>query len=152
MKKIIGLVVLAFLFANCSKENCDTVTTTAPDAEVAKLDSILKASSITATKDTRGFFYKITAEGGSTKPTICNSAFVKYTGKLFDGTIFDEATNPIALNLSSLIVGWQEGIPLVGKGGKITLYLPPSLAYGSQGSGKILPNSNLIFDIELVDF
>jgi FKBP-type peptidyl-prolyl cis-trans isomerase FkpA len=152
MKKILGFALLAFLFTNCSKDNCDAVTTTAPTAEVTKLDSILKANGVVATKDTRGFFYKIDSAGSSTKPTICNSAFVKYTGKLIDNTIFEETLTPIALSLSSLIVGWQEGIPLIGKGGKITLYLPPSLAYGSQGSGKIAPNSNLIFDIELVDF
>jgi FKBP-type peptidyl-prolyl cis-trans isomerase FkpA len=152
MKKILGLAIVTFLFANCSKENCDAVATTAPATEVAKLDSILKSTGIVATKDDRGFFYKIDSAGSSTKPTICNSVFVTYTGKLMDNSIFEQTTTPLSLSLRNLIVGWQEGIPLVGKGGKITLYLPPSMAYGSQGSGKIAPNSNLIFDINVVDF
>jgi FKBP-type peptidyl-prolyl cis-trans isomerase FkpA len=152
MKKIIGVLLVAIFFAQCSKENCDAINTAAPAAETAKLDSILKASGITATKDSRGFFYTITNAGTSDKPTICNSVFVKYIGKYMDNTIFEQTATPTSLSLRSLIVGWQEGIPLVGKGGKVTLYLPPSMAYGEAGSGSIPPNTNLIFDIEVVDF
>jgi FKBP-type peptidyl-prolyl cis-trans isomerase FkpA len=48
-----------------------------------------------------------------------------------------------------LILGWQYGIPLVKAGGRIMLYLPPSLGYGSQSTGTIPANSVLIFDITL---
>ncbi|HAD33478.1 MAG TPA: FKBP-type peptidylprolyl isomerase, partial [Chitinophagaceae bacterium] len=60
--------------------------------------------------------------------------------------------NGVSFGLDGLIVGWQEGIPLIGAGGKIKLYLPPSLAYGSNANGNIPANSSLIFDIDLLGF
>ena len=66
-----------------------------------------------------------------------------------DGSTFDSG-NGVEFPLSNLITGWQEGIPLLSPGGKITLYLPPSLAYGTNASGSIPRNSNLIFTIDLI--
>jgi FKBP-type peptidyl-prolyl cis-trans isomerase FkpA len=74
---------------------------------------------------------------------------VKYTGRLTNGSVFDSSTGA-TFALANLITGWQQGIPYIGKGGKITLYLPPSLGYGSQASGSIPANSILIFEIELI--
>ncbi|MEI6409778.1 MAG: FKBP-type peptidyl-prolyl cis-trans isomerase [Bacteroidota bacterium] len=54
--------------------------------------------------------------------------------------------------LSSLIKGWQEGIPLLKKGGKGTFFIPSALGYGSQDQGAIPANSVLIFEITLVDY
>lgn len=50
-----------------------------------------------------------------------------------------------------MIPGWEEGIKLVGKGGKIKLIIPPSLAYGAVPVGTIPANSTLIFDVEMLD-
>jgi FKBP-type peptidyl-prolyl cis-trans isomerase len=47
-------------------------------------------------------------------------------------------------------LGWQYGLPLIKPGGKILLYLPPSLGYGSSPVGTIPANSVLIFEVQLV--
>ncbi|MEN9448088.1 MAG: hypothetical protein RJA25_1378, partial [Bacteroidota bacterium] len=47
---------------------------------------------------------------------------------------------------------WQEGIPLIGKGGKIKLLIPSALGYGTTAHGAIPANSILIFDIQLDSF
>ncbi|MFR9566849.1 MAG: FKBP-type peptidyl-prolyl cis-trans isomerase, partial [Rikenellaceae bacterium] len=45
-----------------------------------------------------------------------------------------------------------EGMKLVGKGGRISLWIPAELAYGQQGAGRdIGPNEALYFDVELVE-
>ncbi len=151
MQKISALIFLSVLaFASCKKDNnsnCSAVNVTAPSSEVETLRAYISDNSISATEDPRGFFYAIHTDG-SNKPTVCNTVTVNYTGKLTDGTQFDAANNA-TFGLSSLIVGWQEGIPLIGTGGSITLYLPPTLGYGSAGAGTIPGNSILIFDISL---
>lgn len=143
--------LLAFIILwGCSKKegDCPEVTITAPSAEVATLKSYLDAAGITATQDDRGFFYTIANAGSGSHPTACSHVTVNYTGKLTTGITFDDGDN-VSFSLSQLITGWQEGIPLIAEGGSITLYLPPSLAYGSSANGSIPANSNLIFIIEL---
>lgn len=154
MKKL--LIVSLFLVAitSCSKKddnnnnNCPDVTTTAPASEVATLRTHIQANNIIAVEDPRGFFYTIDAPGSGSKPTACSGVTVNYVGKLTDGTTFDSGNN-VTFSLDRLIIGWQEGIPLIAPGGSITLYLPPSLAYGSRATGGIPANSNLIFKIDL---
>lgn len=153
-KMFVLLLASVVMVTSCSKDDgpdCSPVNITAPAEEVQALRDYLTTNSITATEDSRGFFYTITAAGSGAKPTVCNAVTVNYSGKLTNGTSFDAASG-VSFNLSQLIVGWQEGIPLIAKGGKITLYLPPSLGYGSAAVGSIPANSILIFDIDLVDF
>ena len=115
-----------------------TVSTKAPDDEIATLKQYIDTQKITATFDPRGFYYHIQSPGSGEKPTVCSTVTVNYAGKL------------VRFGLSQLIVGWQEGIPLVAAGGSVILYLPPSLAYGSQEQQGIPANSILVFQIDLV--
>ena len=78
-----------------------------------------------------------------------------YTGALAsDGTIFQSSHdfgNPISFPLSGVIKGWTDGVPGMRVGGTRRLVIPASQAYGSQSpSPSIPPNSDLVFDIELV--
>ncbi len=79
-----------------------------------------------------------------------------YTGALAkDGTIFQsshDSGQPVEFPLSNVIAGWTQGVPGMKVGGTRRLLIPAALAYGAnppQGSG-IAPNSDLVFDIELV--
>ena len=77
---------------------------------------------------------------------------VKYKGYLTNGTCFDSTKTSLpTFTLGQLIVGWQKGIPLIKAGGAIRLFIPPSMGYGSNTVGPIPANSNLIFEIKLVD-
>ena len=129
--------------------NSAAISTKAPDAEVMALKQYIDANKIAATADSRGFYYTIQSPGSGTKPTVCSNVTVNYTGKLTNGNTFDSGKG-VSFGLNQLIVGWQEGIPLIAPGGSITLYLPPSLGYGSQGAGSIPGNAILVFTIDLV--
>lgn len=148
------MLLWALLAAGCQSANqtpctAATVTTKAPPAEVAALKQYINSRGITATADDRGFYYAIQSPGSGTKPTVCSTVTVNYAGKLTSGTTFDSA-NGARFPLNQLIVGWQEGIPLLSPGGSLTLYLPPSLAYGAQEQRAIPANSILVFTISLV--
>lgn len=164
MKKIILIIVLFVSLLTACKKNDECgyaqSTVVAPASEVAAVEQYLASKNITdATKHPNGFYYKILAPGSGTTPGMCSQIGILYEGKLTDGTVFDKTTNGqmVVFVLGTLIPGWQLGIPLIKPGGgKILLYLPPSLAYGSsdvkdqQGNVVIPGNSILIFEVELV--
>ncbi len=167
MKKIVIMLFassLSFVLASCSKEdaagcNLTDPQITAPASEVAAVQAYLTANTITATAHPSGFFYSISVQGSGNTPGLCNTVRVNYTGRLTIGNIFDSNNTPAGaqFQLGSLIAGWQKGIPLIQKTGKIRLFIPPSLGYGANpvrdGIGNILipANSILVFDIELLD-
>jgi len=80
-----------------------------------------------------------------------------YTGALAsDGTIFqsshDGANKPVTFGLKQVIKGWTQGVPGMVVGGTRRLVIPAELAYGSHSPApNIPPNSDLVFDIELVE-
>jgi FKBP-type peptidyl-prolyl cis-trans isomerase len=76
---------------------------------------------------------------------------VNYVGKLTNDTIFDQTTtSPASFFLGQTIPGWIKGVSLIRAGGRITLFLPPSLGYGNVAIGPIPANSILIFDVDLL--
>jgi len=152
----VGLLILAGLSSclkgednsTCSYDPCGLK---APDSEIQAVQSYLTSNSITATQHCSGLFYTIDLPGTGITPTVCNAVIVNYEGRLTNGTVFDKTQPgaPATFNLSQLIAGFKNGVPLIKAGGKITLYVPPSLGYGSQQAGAIPPNSILIFNVEL---
>lgn len=154
---ILALAVISFALNSCSKasgteNNCVQNNTGVPTAaEVASLQSYITANSIIATQHPDGFFYRIVASGSGATPTLASTVTFKYTGKLQDGSTFDQNTTGAVFPLNQLILGFRKGLPLIQKGGSIILYLPPSLGYGCQSVAGIPPGSNLIFTVDLVD-
>jgi len=78
-----------------------------------------------------------------------------YTGALCsDGTIFEsshDSNNPATFGLHQVIEGWTRGVPGMKVGGTRRLIIPSEMAYGSRrASSAIAPNSDLVFDIELL--
>ena len=92
-------------------------------------------------------------EGNAPKPT--DTVKVNYRGTLLDGTEFDSSykrNEPIEFPLNGVIRGWTEGLQLIKPGGKIKLFIPSNLAYGSRGAGGVIgPDETLIFDVELLE-
>jgi peptidylprolyl isomerase len=121
------------------------------------LDAYLVENGIEATPTESGLVYVCTKPGKGAQPQAGQNVKVHYTGKLLDGTVFDssiERGEPISFPIGSgyVIPGWDEGIALMKKGEKGVLYIPANLAYGGRNAGPIPPYSNLIFEVELVDF
>ncbi len=154
-KSFLYTALLLLLISGCAKKESidpctyDPCAVVAPAPEIQSLQSYLASNSITAVQHCSGAFYVIDAPGAGLSPTICSYINTKYVGRLTDGTVFDQGTFPQPLQLGALIRGWANTLPLIKTGGKMRLFLPPSLGYGNRTAGSIPPNSILIFDIEL---
>ncbi len=139
------------------------------------LSKVEKKSGVKKTES--GLLYKVVKAGDETLKATDDADVVKvhYTGRTRDGKVFDtsifanrpkeqqklileqnpemaEQDEPIEFPLDRVIPGWTEGMKLVGKGGKILLWIPAELAYGERGAGRdIGPNEALEFEVELID-
>ena len=128
-------------------------------------------------KTESGIVYKIVEEGDMSAKAVNDTDVVKvlYTGTTRNGNVFDSnrwadmpqqrqqmmqayqpdqagKDNPIEFPLNRVIKGWTEGMKLVGKGGRIILWIPAELAYGQNApSQEIGANEALRFDVELLD-
>ena len=112
-------------------------------------------------------------EGTGPNPQMGDVAFVKYTGKLAaTGEVFDEYQDiplpiegifpegsPFPVEEDATIDGFFLGLQQMQKGGKYELYIPAEDGYGAEertdpqtGEVRIPANSDLIFEVELVDF
>ena len=120
-----------------------------------------------------GLKYLVLKAGEGEKPKTGQTVLVNYAGYLMDGTLFDSnyvdvATahgmydprreqgggyEPIPMDYSPesrLIAGFKEGLLNMKVGDKWRLFIPSHLGYGPQGSGPIPPDSDLVFDLEIV--
>jgi FKBP-type peptidyl-prolyl cis-trans isomerase FkpA len=74
-------------------------------------------------------------------------------GRKFDSSL--DRGDPLEFRLGAgmVIKGWEQGVAGMKVGGKRTLIIPSDLAYGKRGAGggSIPPDSDLIFDVELLD-
>lgn len=100
-----------------------------------------------------GLHYEILSAGNEKeKPTENDTVEIQYVGKLSNGKIFDESKGKtVTFPLQGIVPGLKEGLQLIGKGGKIVLYLPSELGYGDFDIPNIPAGSLLIFEIDLVN-
>ncbi len=110
------------------------------------LNFVLKAS---------GLYYLEVETGAGELAATSDTAFVMYTGKYLDGTVFDtnivsEDTLVFAVNEGWVIPGFDEGVTYMREGGKAIFLVPSILAYGSTGWYPIPGYTPLLFDAELV--
>lgn len=165
MKKWIPVISIILVIgtgiSSCIKNDppvpaCLPLTKTAAASEIAVLKAYIDSNHIVATQDSRGFFYStdFSASTDTAHPTTCSAISVAYIGTFLNGAVFDStgADRPASLNLSGTIVGWQEAVPLMKMNAKMTLYLPPSLAFGASGNSSIPGNSYVVFKINLLGF
>lgn len=151
LRKFIAFSLLLIVVISCKKE---TVIDYGPIDNQIILD-YLKDHNLTAQSTASGLYYIIEKPGTADHPNIKSDVSVNYRGYLTNGTIFDQSYSkgePTPFALAGLIKGWQEGLELIGAGGKIQLFVPSELGYGTTPYLGIPANSVLIFETEIVDF
>jgi FKBP-type peptidyl-prolyl cis-trans isomerase FkpA len=116
----------------------------------------LADNKITAKPTASGLIYVEKIKGTGTKAAAGKKVKVHYTGTLLNGTKFDSSRDrkepfEFELGKGQVIKGWDEGIAMMNVGGKATLVIPSSIAYGDRDMGQIPPYSTLVFDVELME-
>lgn len=146
---LLVIAVLFFAFASAA-ENPFQATF---DKLLAEDDKILKHKS--------GMLIKVLKKGGdgAKSPNSNDKCQTHYAGFLLekDGSLgkkFDSSYDrgqPLALAPSGVITGWKVAMQEMGEGDKLRLWIPPAMAYGSQGAGGVIPGgAALVFDMELL--
>lgn len=142
--------------------------------EKTEIEAYITAKKITdITEKDSGIFYKKIENGTGDLPVNGKTVKIKYIVKYLNGTELDKTgvnkTFDFKLGSKNVIKGVQEGVKLMKKGEKATLIIPSHLAYDSSLqifpeeareslikrrviAKKVPPFSNLIFEVELVDF
>ncbi|MGV3631188.1 MAG: peptidylprolyl isomerase [Bacteroidota bacterium] len=109
-----------------------------------------------AQQSASGLIYIIENEGTGEKPKDGSKLSVHYTGTFMDGTKFDSSRDRGApmefqYKVQRMVPGFEEGLAMLGKGGKARIIIPYYAAYGPKGRGPIPAYADLMFELEMVD-
>ncbi len=141
----LGLVLLAPLALQAQRERFP-----AEDLE------IIEKNWPNAQKTSTSIRTLVLQEGSGEKPKSGQEVSVVYTGKLLNGTVFNEyldKTKPFTFRLDrgQVIEGWEEGIAMMRPGEKRLLIIPYELGYGTRGQPPHIPRrASLVFEVELL--
>lgn len=103
-----------------------------------------------------GLAYIITQEGTGAPAKQGQFVTCHYTLTLPDGRKIDSSLDRgqpfrFQVGMGQVIKGWDEALQMFGPGTKVRLLIPPQLGYGERGAGGVIPpNSDLIFDVEVL--
>lgn len=123
-----------------------------------QIEAYLNANHIQAKRTTWGVYVQVLNPGQGPKPQPGEYALLRYTGSDLNGKVFDSNTTPgkplfpLQIGSGGSIIGFEDGVKELSKGGKAKLYVPSVVGYGEMGSAPVIqPNQELVFEVEVVD-
>lgn len=105
-----------------------------------------------ANRTPAGLGYTILRPGTGALPAADSTVLINYIGYLnATGAVFDQAMQS-PMPVGGVIPGFSQGLQMIGRGGILRLCIPAAMGYGAQESGPIPANSDLVFQVEVLDF
>ncbi|MDB5684140.1 MAG: hypothetical protein JWM75_1838 [Sphingomonas bacterium] len=99
-----------------------------------------------------GLAYTVLRPASGPRPAGDATVLVNYIGYLATtGSVFDQGMRS-PLPVGEVIPGFSEGLQMIAKSAIVRLCIPAAMGYGAQASGPIPANSDLVFQVELLDF
>lgn len=122
----------------------------------SQLEAYLDKYSVGFEKLDNGLRYKILKEGKGDKVGTGKQVTCKYKGYFVNGRVFDSTDmhDPIKFEpgAGQMIPGFDMMVQDMKLNEKRTVLLPPDLAYGERGAGRVIPpNTPIMFDIEVIE-
>lgn len=150
---IISIIMILSLFQSCSIETYSTKKTNADEEIMIYINS----NGLNVKPEMSGLVFIPLIDGEGICPNDGDKVAFHYTGYYLNGEQFDssyEKSFPLIVELgkSMIIEGLEEAIKMMNKGAKAKLIIPFYLAYDNMENAPVPPYSNLVFEIELIDF
>ena len=125
-------------------------------AEFELIDQYMAEKNLEIMPTENGLYYLSLKEGSGELAKKGDTITANYTGSLLNGKVFDSSDwkdEPFTFIMGNDMVlpGWEEGLPLMRKGGKALMLLPSDLAFGARHVGEVPPYSSLLFEIEILE-
>ena len=125
-------------------------------SEVEQIEEHVVKNRYTVNKDLSGTKYIVIKAGSvNTKPVENEEIFLSYTGKLLNGTIFDQNIDTtfstfFRLTNSGLIAGFANAVAEMNAGETAQIIVPSSQAYGNSTNGAIPPYAPITFELKRI--
>lgn len=105
-----------------------------------------------AARTPTGLGYTVLRAGTGAKPAAADTVLVNYIGYLATtGAVFDQGMQS-PLPVGGVIPGFAQGLQMMARSSIVRLCIPAAMGYGAQESGPIPASSDLVFQVELLDF
>jgi len=142
---VLCIIISASCDSSKKYEREEAETIQAYLAQNSDLNFVLKSS---------GLYYYEELTGSGILPAKNDTALVRYTGMLLDGTIFDSNVSnsepyPVPVLGGTTIAGFDEGKSYMREGGTSWFLIPSNLGYGANGTYWIPGYTPLLFKVEL---
>ncbi|RQO31733.1 hypothetical protein DBR32_07240 [Taibaiella sp. KBW10] len=159
-KRILVALLATTLLASCFKKDvCEAVTAKPSDDEIVALKAYVESVNPNAVFDPRGFYYEIVKAGSPNHPGICSDIYANFEGRPSDSEEYFVKTNnnssAMYHDLSKYIYGWRYALPMIGMGGEMKLYLPPTLGKGNNTTlepSYVPADKILVYSIKLIRY
>lgn len=149
---VIGIAILGFAMPDKKKKDPK------PNDGVARKWTSKKVKKPKTIVLPCGIEYTITYSGNGPQTKVGDRVSALYTGKLMNDTVFDASSRhgnqPFSFHPGKggeVIAGWDTVFKYLRAGDRATMKLPAKYAYGAQARPGIPANSDLKFDVEVLD-
>lgn len=119
-----------------------------------KFITVLKEENDSVQTTASGLSYKVISAGDEQKLTPTDRPIINIVGRTTEGRVFERDNNrQTRVNSPNLVAGLQEGLLLLGKGGKAVFYIPGELAFGVENNERyrLGLNEMVVYEVEVVD-
>ena len=138
MKGFTAIALGVILFASCTTDEQRF------NNEIAEIEDYISSTGLDFIATGTGLYYHITQEGNVNRiPDSSNEVSFIFSAGWFAS---------MHMPLPQLVTGFQQGLQVLGEGGRGVIVFPSELGYGKQGAGTVPSYSPIAFQVELVNY